>query len=350
MTRFRLLVLFSSAVMACGGDPMQDVAPGDGEDCQGCPAAPGESFSVRLDIEVPPGTEDTRCVEKRLGNQGARWIGAVHTELIGVSHHLIVYRSAAGAERPEPFPCDPFLDTLRDTTTPLMISQIAEETLRMPDRVALRIDDQQMIRLEMHYINASDTPAAVSAEARFEVMPNEQFEAEADFLFVGNPDIELPPGPSTLGPTTLALPPELADINVFAVTGHTHQWGTAVTIEQLASTAAAAGTTIYDHEGWNWEEPEVQRYDPPLSMPAGAGFRFTCEWDNRSEPPQTVGFGESANDEMCFFWAYYYPSRGHKICIHSEQLGRPIDLCCPDDALCQVIDDYLAQSRTPAEP
>ena len=23
-----------------------------------------------------------------------------------------------------------------------------------------------------------------------------------------------------------------------------------------------------------------------------------------------VGFGESANNEMCFFWAYYYPSHG----------------------------------------
>ena len=27
-----------------------------------------------------------------------------------------------------------------------------------------------------------------------------------------------------------------------------------------------------------------------------------------------VRFGESANDEMCFFWAYYYPSHGTHVC------------------------------------
>jgi hypothetical protein len=43
---------------------------------------------------------------------------------------------------------------------------------------------------------------------------------------------------------------------------------------------------------------------------------------------------------MCFFWAYYYPSQGSQICFHTEQLGGN-DLCCPDNPLCEYIDDFL---------
>ncbi len=32
---------------------------------------------------------------------------------------------------------------------------------------------------------------------------------------------------------------------------------------------------------------------------------------------------------MCFFWAYYYPSRGAKVCFRTTQFGG-LNLCCPD--------------------
>ena len=106
----------------------------------------------------------------------------------------------------------------------------------------------------------------------------------------------------------------------------------------------AAGQMIYDYENWNWEEPPVARFEPALAMPAGAGFRFTCRWDNQSG--DTVRFGESADDEMCFFWSYYYPSQGHKVCVHSDQYddgaGEPgTDICCPGHPFCALIDDFL---------
>jgi hypothetical protein len=47
------------------------------------------------------------------------------------------------------------------------------------------------------------------------------------------------------------------------------------------------------------------------------------------------------NDEMCFFWAYYYPSKGARTCFHTAMTGTPIDVCCPGHQLCNVIDDYF---------
>ena len=80
---------------------------------------------------------------------------------------------------------------------------------------------------------------------------------------------------------------------------------------------------------WIWSEPATVRHDPPFQVQPGGGFRFTCKWHNpnpdTTAPP--VKFGESANDEMCFFWAYYYPSQGSHVCTHSESSGKPVDHC-----------------------
>ena len=40
---------------------------------------------------------------------------------------------------------------------------------------------------------------------------------------------------------------------------------------------------------------------------------------------------------MCFFWAYYYPSKGAKVCFHTSQ-GGGIDQCCPGNpTLCAAL-------------
>ena len=76
-----------------------------------------------------------------------------------------------------------------------------------------------------------------------------------------------------------------------------------------------------------------------FTVPTGGGFDFQCTWTNAGTSARQVQFGESANDEMCFFWSYYYPSRGAKVCFHSEQGPTgPVDLCCPDaGAICDSL-------------
>ena len=70
-------------------------------------------------------------------------------------------------------------------------------------------------------------------------------------------------------------------------------------------------------------------------MPSGGGFHFSCYWTTPAT--STVKFGESANDEMCFFWSYYYPSQGALVCAHTDQVPGGYDLCCPGNPLCSQI-------------
>jgi hypothetical protein len=94
---------------------------------------------------------------------------------------------------------------------------------------------------------------------------------------------------------------------------------------------------VYNVPGWSWQEPETTIADPPFQIPTGGGFNFTCEWNNPGT--DSVGFGESATDEMCFFWAYYYPARAGSphVCIHTDQVAGGFDLCCPGNALCNTL-------------
>ena len=74
------------------------------------------------------------------------------------------------------------------------------------------------------------------------------------------------------------------------------------------------GTPVYDVPMFLWDEPETVTHDPPFRVPDGGGFKLTCDWNNLSDEP--VGFGTGVDDEMCFIWAYYFPSRGALVCAN----------------------------------
>jgi len=42
-------------------------------------------------------------------------------------------------------------------------------------------------------------------------------------------------------------------------------------------------------------------------------LRLHCEWFNTSGTEVPPGLSAVTN-EMCFFWAYYYPSQGFQVC------------------------------------
>ena len=286
-------------------------------------------------ITVEPYVENTQCVITRLGNVEELYVTMIENYVGDVSHHFIVYKVNDEEKQNEPFECFPFLDTLDpDAGLPLMITQKAEDSLELPEGVAFKLDENQMVRLELHYINLQPEPVEFSTTTHITGYTDGSTLEEANFLFIGTPDVSLPPGQeSTLGPITFQPPDILDNANFFGITGHTHQWGTNVEINLLDG--SGEGGPVYDVTDWDWDEPETVYHDPPFQVAPGGAFEFTCEYYNGSS--SHVYFGEGYNDEMCFFWAYYYPSEGYYICIHTEEYGG-YDVCCPsDDFVCGLI-------------
>ena len=302
------------------------------------------SFTLSLGpIAVPAGPfERTRCVTKRLGNTRQIHVNRIHNQLGPTSHHAIIYRTADTVEEPTPIDCKPFTETLDPTRgAPLVITQKSDELVSLPPGVAYTFEANQMVRIELHYINLTKNEMMASETTTFETIPDSEFQNEAGLLFIGDPDIRIQPMSTfTLGPVFFPLPEYLADAHFFAITGHEHQWGTNVKISVMDSDLGGA-TPVYDVPNWLWSEPETVYPAVPFGVPKGGGFSFTCEWYNRSG--SVIHFGESAQNEMCFFWAYYYPSQGSFVCLHTDQLAGGFDLCCPGDANCALAKQYLGQ-------
>jgi hypothetical protein len=357
MKSFAFLVALSSFALACGGTTSNSnpgsgndggttgddggVVGDDGGNPLGDATAPPGSYTLTWGpLQVPASTENTQCVVKRLGNMNKLHVGTIHNVLTQNSHHMIVYRVNDTTEQPTPFPCKPFTNTLNPANgSPLMITQKKDEILTLPDGVAYTLDANQMIRLEMHYINPGASTVTVEGTSTFTPIPDAAYKYEGDFLFIGDPDISLPPNSTqSLGPIFFKLPSMYASANFFAMTGHEHQYGTNVVVS-TATNATDMGTPVYNVPGWMWSEPKTVFFNPTINIPQNGGFRFTCSWHNTSA--STVQFGESANDEMCFFWAYYYPSLGPnapKVCFHTDKTGGSgSDVCCPGSALCSFI-------------
>ncbi len=293
---------------------MEDVVDPDvpvEEDTAVAPDTGGPDDPQTLSIEfggwtMAPGQETTRCAVFELSNPEKVHATAIHTKLAKGSHHLIVYRSSA-APTDGSYECQPFTDTL--SSAPLMISEIAEETLQLPGGVALPLVANQRILVEAHYLNYYPEEITANAEVTFELMPEEDVVHTADMVLYGDAGFWVPPGAELTTDWTWQDMPN--DTFVYGLTGHTHQWGTNVEVE--LSKNGASGTALYPGDTpFAWDEAPVVLFDPPLKIEKGDGFRIRCSYDNQSG--DGVGFGLSANDEMCFMWAYYYPSHGYRLC------------------------------------
>ncbi len=106
-------------------------------------------------------------------------------------------------------------------------------------------------------------------------------------------------------------------VKVFGLTTHEHHFGTLATID-LATSASGAGSELYRNT--DWEHPPLKPFEPALefdgTQSAAPALRLVQYLG--SDP---VPFGLSAaTNEMCFFWAYYYPSQGFQACVE--------DGCC----------------------
>ncbi|MFO0749354.1 MAG: hypothetical protein U1F43_27360 [Myxococcota bacterium] len=318
----------SCANKVCGDDGC-GASCGDCSDpdiCQGglCLPAPDAVYSTFVgDWVMQPTAETTKCVVKRLSNASDIVVTSIHTTLAPGSHHMIVYRSDETSEKATPFDCTPFVETLGGTAAPLMITQVAEETLTFPPGVGIRLAAGQMVRIEAHYLNYFTEPITAHGDVEFHTDGGAAVTDLADFLFYGTTTFVIAPHSQYTSPWLYLDVPNGA--KVFAITGHTHKYGTNVEA-RIAAGKDAEGTPLYPGAApFVWSEAPVVKFDPPVQFDPGTGFKLRCTWDNTSG--SYLYFGEATTKEMCFIWAYYYPTSGYRLCADGLFAG----LCHPDN-------------------
>lgn len=268
-------------------------------------------LEFRLD-DVPPGIEGTRCIQMRLPNTEPVAIGRLVNTISSSSHHFVV---SSLAERPEgeppleenltPTECRPFQAPLLGS--PLAITQKHEDAYSLPPGIGYALVPHQMIHLELHYINSGTEPVNISAKSQLIPLKAGELVHEASVMVVGNLNVSIPPNSEhTLGPTYREVPADYEGVSIYAMTGHTHRYGTNVHVDTVDAPNGSI-TPRYALDNFVWDAPEVVTFNPAFKIPRGGGFSYTCQWNNPTG--EQITFGESANQEMCFFWVYYYPKK-----------------------------------------
>jgi hypothetical protein len=300
-----------AAASACGGG--ETGSPGDA-------GAAGPLTAETGTIKLAAGQEITLCRTFRLGNGAPLLVRRITAELGTGSHHLILYRSADTQESPTPTECAPFGGIIGGGQVPIMIAQSAHDELSWPEGVALPIEAHQMVKLEVHFLNTTASDLEVRAEAKLEGVTEEPGEelAKSDISFWGTTKISIPP--NSTQDTGVLFQSGIAGTRAFATTTHQHRLGTRFQVWYAASEAADPSTTEPLADTTNWAEPPLYPLDPALSFDGQNGLEYRCEWKNPTST--TVTFGESALQEMCFLWVYYYPSHGFDVCIDGTCYGR----------------------------
>jgi hypothetical protein len=260
-------------------------------------------------IPVAAGQELTVCIVKPLTNPADMWITDMHVNLAPGSHHLIIYTTTE-AENLTPTPCNPFQGIAVGAAAPVILVNKEQVDWTFPQGVGLLLKANQMVRIEAHYINVTQNALQGMGTVDIHGIPTAGAPPmqRADSLFWGTMNIDIPPGGTfSTGPHFQA---GTAGTHFFSITTHQHRLGTGIKVWESAQ-SGDMGTQIADDT--DWANPSWKLLAPQYDFNGTNGLTFQCDWTNTTN--QTVTFGESALQEMCFVGGFYYPSQGFQVCL-----------------------------------
>jgi len=323
---FVLAALFAAACSSNGGgNPNFDGSMG-GEDSGGQPpfdlshpitdgGLQSGVFTASIGpFTLNPADEIVMCSIVQLSNTTPIDVVRMDTTLALGSHRLIAYRSSATATQ-APQPCKSF-DGVTHGEAPLFIAESKQSSMVLPSQAAYHLNAGQFIRLEAHYINTTQGTLQGMGTITFTAGAAGNYQP-ADIMMCGSVSSLtiacLPPGQSS---TTLPVGfygggsgVDFTKLKVFAFTSHEHHRGIDVKVWKSTGKNPTPSQQLYDNP--SWDNPPLQSYNDSnlLTFASGEGLAWQCSYDTSADTNK-VCFGESANDEMCFIWAYYYPSVG----------------------------------------
>jgi hypothetical protein len=167
----------------------------------------------------------------------------------------------------------------------------------LPDGVAYKIAKGSQLNLNLHLFNVQEEVLKGVSGVKIRTTTADKVTDFAQVTLAGSVSLSIPKGLSTSkGTCTLA-----SDATLFAVSPHMHQLGTH--LKAVAKPARGEPVVLYDG-AYDFNEQRQYPADM-LALKAGDKVDVECTYENTTD--QTVMFGESSLDEMCFIGLYRFP-------------------------------------------
>ncbi len=260
---------------------------------------------VTDDYTLAPGEETYICYTFRSPADRTVAISEVVSTSGFGEHHVALFQTAP--EEPDgTFEC-PTLAKLN--WQPIWAGGTGSPALTMPDGVAFKILPNTQYLVQLHLQNAGDTTLTDHSEIELTYLPEQQADeaVAAGIYALGSFDITIPA--NTVGHTRSTQCIADRELNVFAAFPHMHKIGKK--IEFFHGPTEPAMESIYKLDPWPFDDQPMDPVDWKINV--GDHMRTTCTWDNPSN--EDVTFGDSSDDEMCFFVMFYYPFDALAGCI-----------------------------------
>ena len=314
-----------------------DVAESSGADVEGQPAETDtEDGIVDLTIElappesgyqlvtepsiVPAGSEVEICSVIRVeakGDETLFWAHEMESLISDGSHHMNVllgqfsfYDAFLGDDAFEAqlgiglgsYDCNQF-SNIMEKASPIFPSQRTNQRITFPEGVGVPMMVPLVLIFHHHYINPTDKDVRINAALNIIGMPEEEVTDVGYLIFDGDSNLDIPGKSQTTEAQTCVVN---RDVEFALVSTHTHEKGDCATLSNYSgATGTIAESPFYVNK--YWEAPPILHFDRgEFQIAAGEGVHYACHYRNHED--RDLGFGPSANDEMCVFAAVAYPA------------------------------------------
>jgi hypothetical protein len=254
------------------------------------------------DVTVPAGEEFFMCyvgtIPSAMNIDQFRYVAQP-----GV-HHIALEKLTAPEDR-RSFECNVLFDP---TWMPIFGTGIGDQDLALPEGSAQVLPEGTQLLIQLHLFNTTTEPITTSTKVHLH-QTHVPDPSPVGFYVFGTSEVTLPPASKSTVSNDCAVPD---DVTVAAMLPHMHYLGKSLTLEVGdPNDPTAPMREVYRRDPYDFNNQYVEPFD--LTIPAGAPTRVTCSYEN--DGPETVTFGESSNDEMCFLVTYQVGFDGQSGCV-----------------------------------
>jgi len=251
--------------------------------------------------EVPAGEETYQCVRFTVPEDVT--VNAVRALSPPGTHHTFLMVSDTPAGPDGMSKCGAGTSGSRNIAG----SGVGTSDFIMPTGVGIQLKKGQQLLLNLHLFNVSEKPITGQSGTLIKVLSGSEVKQYAEGVLAGTVSLNITPGMSKqTGTCTIDH-----DVTLFGAGPHMHQMG--VHLKAVAH-SSVMGEVVLNDKPYDFETQIIYPLTPEVPMKKGDTITVECTFMNPTG--NTVKFGESTLEEMCFLGTYRYPAgNGSFMCV-----------------------------------
>jgi len=280
-------------VLACTGSEPEDSASGILLE----PPAPGEGFQMAMTSQAAPYSEAWDCAVYDIPVEEIQNVNQVHYVQNEGTHHMTISTTgfnSAGTIEPGVYDCNELYvesDIMEQAVMMFGNQGAGEGEMALPEGIAAQLPPTLLLIHELHYVNGSSEPVDLYSYVNAYTIRDSEVEGGIWGGSVRDEHINIPLDATEH--TEWSRCAMNRDVDVLFLASHMHELGVKFEIAPFDGTEV--GEVFYTND--DWHDPKIVQYDPPLVIPEGQGFQFSCTWGNTRG--EDISYGLTAEDEMC---------------------------------------------------